>query len=151
MAWSLRPAEVGDAEELIETVVEAFDGYRAFAPPTWDPPDESRQLERFRGEIADPESFTLMADGAGHVHWVPLGDPVDIHLRHLFLRPAYWGTGLARALHDAAVEAMGSRTARLVTPAGHMRARRFYEREGWTLFAERHDEHFGMPLAEYRR
>ncbi|MEA2124376.1 MAG: diamine N-acetyltransferase [Solirubrobacteraceae bacterium] len=151
MAWSLRAAEPADAEALIATLIEAFEGYRAFAPPTWNPPDEGRQLERFRGEIEDPDAFTLLAEGAGHVHWVPLGDPVDIHLRHLFVRPAYWGTGLARELHAAAVEAMRGRSARLFTPAGHGRARRFYEREGWTLHAELEDEHFGMPLAEYRR
>jgi GNAT superfamily N-acetyltransferase len=145
----IRPAEVGDAEALIETIVAAFEGYRAFAPPTWDPPDESQQLERFRAEIARPDVLTVMAEGAGHVHVVPRDE--YLHFRHLFLRPPYWGTGLAVALHDAAVDYMAGRPARLYTPALHGRARRFYEREGWTLFDERHDEHFGMPLAEYRR
>ena len=155
MNWSLRPAEVADAPVLIETVVGCFEGFRAFAPATWDPPDETQQLARFEREIADPAAFTLVAEvggaPAGHVHWIPLGEPVDIHLRHLFVREPYWGTGLAVALHRDAVAAMGTRSARLVTPAGQARARRFYEREGWRLVAEREDEHFGMPLAEYRR
>ena len=149
MAWSLRTAEVADAEELIETVVAALEGYRAFAPPTWSPPDERAQLPQLREEIARPDALTVMADGAGHVHVVPRQD--FIHFRHLFLREPYWGTGLAVTLHDAAVDFIAGRQARLFTPAGHGRARRFYEREGWALFAERHDEHFGMPLAEYRR
>jgi GNAT superfamily N-acetyltransferase len=155
MDWSLRRAEVADAEALLDTVVGAFEGYRAFAPATWAPPDERQQLERFRREIADPRAFTMLAevDGepAGHVHWVPLGEPVDIHLRHLFIREAHWGTGVAVELHAAAIAAMDGRSARLYTPALQARARRFYEREGWHLFAEREDEHFGMPLAEYRR
>src|SRR3712207_2725473 len=102
MAWSLRTAEVADAEELIETVVAAFEGYRAFAPPAWDPPDEAAQIPRLREEIARPDALTLMADGAGHVHVVPRDD--HVHFRHLFIRPPYWGTGLAVALHDRAVE-----------------------------------------------
>jgi GNAT superfamily N-acetyltransferase len=155
MEWSLRRAEVADADDLIATVVGCFEGFRAFAPATWSPPDEAVQLPRLRDEIADPRSFTLLAEAdgapAGHVHWIPLGDPVDIHLRHLFVREPFWGKGLAVALHAAAVAAMGGRTARLFTPAGQARARRFYEREGWRLVAEREDAHFGMPLAEYRR
>jgi hypothetical protein len=41
---------------------------------------------------------------------------------------------------------------RLHTPAEHARARRFYEREGWTLRGEPFDDDaFGMTIAEYRR
>jgi GNAT superfamily N-acetyltransferase len=151
MAWSLRAADVPDAEELIETVVAAFEGYRAFAPPAWDPPDEAAQLPRLREEIARGDALTLLADEAGHVHVVPEDEGELLRLRHLFIRPSYWGTGLAVELHERAVDFIAGRPARLFTPGRHGRARRFYEREGWTLHAEGHDEHFGMPLAEYRR
>ncbi len=151
MGWSLRRAEVADAEALIETVIGAFEGYREFAPVTWEPPDERQQLPRFRVEIARPDALTVLAEGLGHVHVVPEDDTELIRLRHLFVRPPAWGTGLAVALHDEAVRFLAGRPARLFTPAAHGRARRFYEREGWTLFHEGEDEHFGMPLAEYRR
>jgi GNAT superfamily N-acetyltransferase len=147
----IRPAEPADAEALIETVVAAFEGFRAFAPPAWDPPDEASQLPRLREEIAREDALTLMAEGAGHVHVVPEDDGELLRLRHLFVRPAFWGTGLAVELHDRAVGFIAGRTTRLFTPAPHSRARRFYEREGWTLHAESQDEHFSMPLAEYRR
>jgi GNAT superfamily N-acetyltransferase len=147
----IRAAEPADAEALVDRMLAAFEGYRAIAPAGWEPPDERVHLERLRGEIADPDAFTLIAEGAGHVHWVPLGDPVDIHLRHLFIDPPYWGTGLARELHRAAIEAMGGRTARLYTPVGQARARRFYEREGWTHVGDEAGGHFGMPFSEYRR
>jgi len=40
---------------------------------------------------------------------------------------------------------------RLFTPAGQRRARRFYEREGWTLVeAPRFEDAFGLDVAEYR-
>ena len=65
--------------------------------------------------------------------WQPGG---GVYLWHLFTRPAWWGTGLAAGLHDAFLaeaRARGYRTARLHTPAGHARARRFYERRGWRV------------------
>src|SRR4051812_1908531 len=121
MDWSLRRAEVADAEALLSTVIAAFEGYRAFAPD-WNPPtspDESAQLPRFRDEIARDDCFTLMAEDAGHVHVVPIdGEP--IRLRHLFIRPAFWGTGLAVALHDEAVRFLDGRPARLFTPGRHL-------------------------------
>jgi GNAT superfamily N-acetyltransferase len=53
----------------------------------------------------------------------------------LFVRPPWWGTGLARRLHALALAeaaARGYATMQLVTPTGHARARAFYEREGWS-------------------
>jgi hypothetical protein len=36
--------------------------------------------------------------------------------------------------------------------AGATQARRFYEREGWTLSGETNDEsEFGLPLVQYER
>ncbi len=153
------------AHSLVLAVVIAFDGYRSFASPGWQPPDEltPENVERMAQEIADPESFTLMAvyegDPIGHVHWVPARESPDgkplpeglVHLRHLFVLEPWWGTEVARTLHARAVEAMGDRPARLYTPVLQARARRFYEREGWTLRAEHYDGNFGMSLAEYRR
>ena len=41
---------------------------------------------------------------------------------------------------------------RLFTPAGHARARRFYEREGWEPRGEPTlEEPLGLELIEYRR
>ena len=65
-----------------------------------------------------------------------------------------WGSGLAARLQAAGLEAAaqhGFTSIRLFTPSGHARGRRFYEREGWTLYGEFDDEVFGMPIAEYRR
>ena len=143
------------AESLVLAVAIAFQGYRAFAPEGWQPPDEltPENVERVRGELADPSSFARMAvyegDPVGHVLWIPRED--HIHLRHLFVLEPWWGTDVAKNLHDAAVEAMGGRPARLFTPAPHARARRFYEREGWTFFEERPEPKLGLDLAEYRR
>ena len=143
------------AHSLVLAVAIAFDGYRAFAPPGWTPPDKltPENVERVAGEIADPANFALMAvhgeDPVGHVLWVAKED--QLHLSHLFVLEPWWGTDVARTLHARAIEAMDGRPARLWTPAPHARARRFYEREGWALHEESFSEPFGLALAEYRR
>lgn len=71
------------------------------------------------------------------------------------VRRDWWGSGLATHLHAVALQAADGRrftTLRLHTPADHGRARRFYEREGWTPAGQPFDdEAFGMAIVEYRR
>ena len=55
-------------------------------------------------------------------------------LESLFVVPEQWGTGVARALHDAALQqirASGWLAAELDVMVDNVRARRFYERHGW--------------------
>jgi len=55
-------------------------------------------------------------------------------LQGLYVVPERWGTGLADALHDRAldeVRALGSKSCRLLVLEDNIRARRFYERRGW--------------------
>jgi predicted N-acetyltransferase YhbS len=150
----IRVAEPGDAEAIVETVQGSFEGYRTFAPPGWVPPEERRHLDAMREQPVHTDTFCRVAEvegePAGHVWVRPVvgADPVDLHLRYLFVRPLFWGTGVARDLHAAAVEHIGERSARLFTPAGQARARRFYEREGWRLIDVGDFANFGMDVAE---
>jgi GNAT superfamily N-acetyltransferase len=160
---SIRPARPEDVQLLIANVLAGFEGYRAFAPPGWSPPPEDI-LER-RTELADRTrdraSLVCVAevDGvfAGHVTVVPGQRPSrdgtvpDFHLRHLFVTERFWGTGVARELHAEAIAFM-SGVCRLFTPELQGRARRFYEREGWTQHGEPYFEQaMGLALVEYRR
>jgi GNAT superfamily N-acetyltransferase len=101
------------------------------------------------GEVAGHAAF-LPATRARH----PVADPELAHLWQLFVRRAFWGSGVAHALHAAAVDAATARgftAMRLFTPAGQARARRFYEREGWAARGRpRDDSAFGMVVVEYR-
>jgi GNAT superfamily N-acetyltransferase len=166
MAWSLRPAVPSDADQIAALLIEGFEGYRSFAPPGWEPPDTNAELHRLRDFLANDEVWCLVAeqdgDPAGHVavmparlHPHPSHDDGMAHFWQLFVRPRWWGTGLARELHAEALREAGSRgftSMRLFTPAAQARARRFYEREGWTAAGEPlEDLDFGMPLVEYRR
>jgi GNAT superfamily N-acetyltransferase len=56
-------------------------------------------------------------------------------LEALFVVPDYWGYGVAEQLHDAAlaqIAASGWLAAELDVMVDNTRARRFYERHGWT-------------------
>jgi GNAT superfamily N-acetyltransferase len=78
-----------------------------------------------------------------------------VHLQHLFVLPPWWGQAVADTLHERAVLAMRERDwprARLFTPEGQARARRFYEKRGWVLagLAPEPVQGLGIALVEYR-
>jgi GNAT superfamily N-acetyltransferase len=163
---SLRPATPADAEPLARGMVEGMEVYRSFAPAGWSPPPLGEEVEHTRHLLGDDRVWTLVAEAAGElvgqitilpaaIAGRPVDDPQLAHLRNLFLRPDHWGTGLARTLHDAALDEArrrGFTRIRLIVAAGYGRARRFYEREGWALDG---DEVFdpvpGLVILEYRR
>jgi hypothetical protein len=43
----------------------------------------------------------------------------------------------------------GYERARLFTPTDHLRAKRFYERRGWTVAGAEDSAHLGLSLTEY--
>ena len=168
-----RRATIDDVDALIADVAAGFGSYVDFAPSGWAPPDMSADRERTAGLIAHDTTWALMAfiDGApaGHVAFfparrrtagAPAGDwrrreviPGLAHLWQLFVLPEWWGRGVAPVLHDAAIAEMrsrGYRRTRLFTPALHARARRFYERRGWTATDAEWNEFLGLYLVEYR-
>lgn len=166
MSVTVRPATPADAEPLARGLVEGMEVYRSFAPAGWSPPPLAEEVEHTGRLLADDRVWTLVAEAggelAGQVTILPAaiaGRPVDdprlAHLRNLFVRHDHWGTGLARALHDAALEEArrrGFTAARLIVAAGYGRARRFYEREGWAPYGgEVFDPVPGLVILEYRR
>jgi GNAT superfamily N-acetyltransferase len=163
--FPFRAATTADAERLARAVVDELEGYRSFAPGGWTPPPVATEVTHLRGLLGDERVWCLLAEAEGEVvgqitclpaaravH--PVDDPALAHLRNLFVRRDLWGTGLATALHAAALaEARGRGFAqmRLFTPAGQGRARRFYEREGWVAVGDEfHDAGPDLALVEYR-
>jgi GNAT superfamily N-acetyltransferase len=165
--FELRAATVEDAETIAETVRLGFASFRAWAGPAYDPPPVALELQRTREGLARPSTWAVLAfsggEPAGHVsltqareRWEPRPDiPGLAHLWQLFVRPPWWGSGLATQLNALAVEqaaARGYAAIRLHTPAGHRRARAFYEREGWSTDGVAVPEPLlGIDLVEYRR
>jgi GNAT superfamily N-acetyltransferase len=164
--YAFRAPTVDDAAAMVAVTVEGFSGYRSFAPGGWAPPSAFEELERLRHLLADDDVWYRVAEHegelVGHVGFLPsrlsfarIDDAGLAHFRQLFVRTAHWGTGLATRLHAAAIDealARGFDAMRLFTPAGQRRARRFYEREGWSLARPpAYDERLGLEIAEYRR
>jgi GNAT superfamily N-acetyltransferase len=166
MAWTLRPATATDAEQLARAVADAFAAYREFAPADWRPPSFEQELQLLEQGLARPDVWVLMAEEegrlAGHVGirsaataTFSSDEPGLAHFWQLFVHPDWQGSGLAVALHDEAIEearARGYRAIRLFAAAGQTRARRFYEREGWTATGPAFMlDGFGLDTVEYRR
>jgi GNAT superfamily N-acetyltransferase len=161
-----RAGTLADAEALARLVIDGFEEFRAFAPPGWAPPPVADEVARLRELLPDPAVWCRVAEAGGELagqvtlmpamaHHVATDDASLAHLRNLFVRPGFWGTGVASALHAAAVEVASERgftAMRLFTPAGQARARRFYEREGWVQAGDEfHEPDIGLVIVQYRR
>ena len=161
----IRRATRDDAEALALGVVEGVEDYPSFAPPGWTAPSFQAELEHVRDALADADVYCLVAEaGSGLVGQIsllpgarapyPVDDSSLAHISNLVVRRDYWGAGLASALHRAALEAADARgftELRLFVAAGHARARRFYEREGWLPVSDPFaDPIWGLTFIEYR-
>jgi GNAT superfamily N-acetyltransferase len=157
----MRRAWPADAETLVRTVRLGLETWEAFAPASWSRPPPGDHVPRMRAMLSRPTTWGVMAsvagEPAGHAVMIAGGweEPRSAILYSLFVRPAWWGTGLAGRLHALGLQEAarrGYRTIRLYTPAGQARARAFYAREGWTLAGRPFDEPLlGLELVEYRR
>ena len=171
--FETRPATLEDLDQLLAHVQAGFDSYVAFAPSGWEPPSVGEIREASGEVLADPQTWALIAlektAPVGHVSFYPGRERVPeepprplserplipglAHFWQLFVLPQWWGTGVAGLLHDAAIDEMRARSfeqARLFTPSAHARARRFYERRGWTDVDAEWNEWFQLELTEYR-
>jgi GNAT superfamily N-acetyltransferase len=166
MSWTLRPAAPDDVDPILRLMEDSFRDYGAFAPPGWQPPPVEEERGGMRERLGHPDVWCLVAEADGdqvaHVAILPAtmalrmsDEPGLAHFWMLFVRPSHWGTGLATELHGRALSeaaARGFSSIRLFAAAGQTRARRFYEREGWTAAGEPFDDaEFGLELVEYRR
>ena len=154
-----RRAWPADADTLLRTSQLGVETWRSFAPRGWSPRPAAEHVPIVRDLLSRPGAWAVLAsvagEPAGHAAMIPSGwdEPRSAILWGLFVRPAWWGTGLAASLHDAFVEharTAGYPHAWLSTPAAHARARRFYERRGWRADTLLEDNR-GLPMAVYGR
>jgi GNAT superfamily N-acetyltransferase len=164
-----RVGEPRDAAALAAVALEAFATYCDWAPDAWSPAGKpgAHEAELLGERLALPGYWCLFGEFEGQpVAYVVLrpavttGDnPEPIrglgHLWHLFVRSAWWGSGVATRLLAEAMEEARRRDytgARLWTPRDNARARAFYEREGWhATGAEHYSADLDLQLLEYRR
>jgi GNAT superfamily N-acetyltransferase len=168
VAVEIRKGGPGDAKHVAAVVSAGLETYRSFAPVGWEPPPLDWELDGIRERLGLAETWSRLAvaggEPVGHVAVVPARVsrargartiPGLAHLWHLFVVPAWWGTGLAtRLMADAvaAADRYGYATFRLFTPAEQARARAFYEREGWRIWGNpAFEPGLRLTLVEYRR
>jgi predicted N-acetyltransferase YhbS/ketosteroid isomerase-like protein len=164
---TFRIAYPGDAHQIAAIVADPFEAYRLWAPSDWSPPrlGEEEELVLARAlRRADVWCMLALAGGevVGHVALAPFTavDPGPTpsgttNLWQLFVRQQWQGRGVAANLAARALDEAGRRgyaRIRLWTPRGAIRARRFYEAQGWKLTGRvRSRSPFGLPLVQYAR
>jgi GNAT superfamily N-acetyltransferase len=116
------------------------------------------RLESFGAALAQrsDDARILVAEGDGEIVGMAtcVRDGVNSELRSIYVVPEAWGTGVAQLLMESALDAMrerGATEATLWVVEANPRARRFYEREGWTLDGETRASQLGPREVRYRR
>ena len=134
----VREAGADDVPGIVEAYLRSW---RAAYADALDPHALDEQAERRRhrhdwaGVVADPDATVVVGvDDDGRIRGVVHAEAATVVM--LYVDPDAWGTGLAAQLLAAGergIAGRGHAVARLRVVEDHHRARRFYEREGWTL------------------
>jgi len=146
---SIRQGVPADAEQLAHLHIDVWDdAYTGLMPQgILDDRREkvAERVERWR-EILGQERPTWVAEDSEGLIGVASSGPArdndmdgTLELWALYVRAAYWGTGVGYTLFEIAV---GDRAAYLWVLADNERAIRFYERQGFRLDGteDEHDE-----------
>jgi GNAT superfamily N-acetyltransferase len=149
----IREARIGDETEIARVHVAAWRAaYRDTMPDAFlDSLDEKQRATRWRERIENPlpgkRRMLVATANESIVGFAGVGPARDGlatrgELYMINLAPAAWGTGIGRALLAKCVAdlaSFGHREAFLWVVRQNARARRFYEREGWTHEGDRRD------------
>jgi putative acetyltransferase len=127
----IRAALASEADALAAIQADAsLAGLAHIFPPDRYPFPHEEVRERWSAMLADEEATVFVAEAGG--------DPIGVAavrpgwLDGLYVVPAEWGGGAAGLLHDRALELLGPGKHRLWVLEENSRARRFYERRGWS-------------------
>lgn len=112
-----------------------------------------QRVERYRAGVADPppDVRAWVAERDGGIVGIAVRSGSE--LRDLYVVPYAWGSGVARALMETALEAIrtsDSEEATLWVGEANARARGFYEREGWQATKETRASQLGPLEVRYR-
>jgi GNAT superfamily N-acetyltransferase len=158
-ATVLREARIEDAEGFVRAYEAAWNATAgAIVGKTLEElmPFDAR-VEQYRAGVAEApgDARVWVAERAGEIVGVAVcrreGDAVE--LRALYVVPAAWGSGLATRLMDAALDSVrgDAGSAFLWVVEENIRARRFYEREGWVQEDESRATGLGPSEVRYSR
>lgn len=152
----LRPAGEGDLDALLLVQQEGAVLALSHIFPQDEHPFPRRAVrERWEGELADPDTNVyVVTDADGNVRGFAATRRDE--LLHFGTAVSTWGSGLARTAHDELLERLagaGVGVARLRVFEENRRARRFYEKLGWSETGRRSNGSFPPHpvLLEYER
>src|SRR3954452_14533408 len=116
-ALDIRLAVPDDALALAGTTRLGFEAYRAGAPAGWQPPPRALEIRSIRERLRARTTWCAMAldpsgEPAGHVGITHAAERERPHVRSdgralcglLFVRPPWWGSGLAALLYELRLE-----------------------------------------------
>lgn len=157
---TIRDARREDAEELVRAHEVAWDATLASiaGKRLGELASVEQRAEAFRKgiEAMSPDLRIWVAERDGGI----VGEAICIRrgdiceLRDLYVVPDAWGSGIAQDLMQTALDAMrvrGATEAMLWVVEANGRARRFYEREGWSADGQTRDSALGPRELSYRR
>ncbi len=151
----IRRGVPADAEALVRLKLDCWDeAYTGLMPQEVldaQREDVSALAARWRKILATGHTSVAEHDAAliGFVNAAPGSEVpgLEIQLFALYVRAAWWGTGVGHALFASAV---GERSAYLWVLEGNDRAIRFYERQGFRFDGAGHDEPEGRHVRMVR-
>ncbi len=130
MSVAIREATIADAPALGAVQMSALlAGYAEFLETTASLPGVAERVSWWRAELAQPDARAWMAEHDGNAAGLVSIGPGE--LRWLCVMPERWGAGIGTALLATAETELPPR-ATLEVPEGNVRARRLFERRGWT-------------------
>jgi len=154
--WAIRQARREDAESFVRAHEAAWDAVGLVEQRLGDLVPFEQRVRRFQdglGQVSE-DARVWVAERNGDIVGLAVCRRADeeAELRDLYVVPTSWGSGVARALHETAVDWMreGAKSAVLWVGEANGRARRFYEREGWTTDGETRESPLGPRELRYR-
>jgi GNAT superfamily N-acetyltransferase len=151
----IRTAVPADAEALTRLHLDCWDdAYTGLMPQAIldaRRDDAPALVERWRTGLANGHTSVAEHDSGliGFVNAKPGTElpHLELQLFALYVRAAWWGTGVGHALFDSAV---GDRSACLWVLEGNDRTIRFYERQGFRFDGAGEDEPYGRRVRMVR-
>jgi GNAT superfamily N-acetyltransferase len=154
--WVVREARREDAEGFVRAHEASWDAVGLVKQRLGELASFDERVKTFEtgvGKVSD-DAKVWVAEREGAIVGLAVcsRDEGTAELRDLYVVPKAWGSGIARALHDTALDWMRPRAtgAILWVGEGNARARRFYEREGWRADGETRESPLGPRELRYR-
>ncbi|HWX08502.1 MAG TPA: GNAT family N-acetyltransferase [Gaiellaceae bacterium] len=157
----IRPARLDDAGGIADVHVRTWQSAyeHVFGAERLATVTVERRLPIWKEILNEDDTTAFVAEDDGRiVGFATVGpsreDDADGELYAIYVEPEAWGTAAGPALIQAGVGVLrdcGFRDAVLWVLEDNPRARRFYEREGWSLDGNRREgEHLGVATVEVR-